>query len=117
MCHHIQKIIFALQRKMTECEIILKIKPGWDVAPLDCFREHWPDMDLMVDANNANDFHRDQEFLFNVDRYSLMMFEQPLAAKDIYYHARLQEQIRMPVWRRSSRLAVSLISSRGAWVD
>lgn len=77
--------------------IKLKIKHGWDTVPLECFRKHWPDMDLMVDANNAYDYHQDHEFLTTIDRYNLLMFEQPLNAKDIYYHARLQEQIETPI--------------------
>lgn len=77
--------------------IKLKIKPGWDRTPLECFRKHWPEMDLMVDANNAYDYHRDREFLTSIDQYNLLMFEQPLDAKDIYYHARLQEKIDTPV--------------------
>ena len=77
--------------------IKLKIMPGWDVEPLDAFRNRWPNMDLSVDANNCYDYHRDHDFLTGIDKYKMIMFEQPLSAADLYYHSRLQAEIETPV--------------------
>ncbi len=77
--------------------IKIKIMPGWDVKPLEAFRKRWPDLNLSVDANNCYDYHRDQEFLLGVDRFNLMMFEQPLSSSDLYYHSLLQARIKTPV--------------------
>jgi o-succinylbenzoate synthase len=77
--------------------IKLKIKPGWDVGPLETFRRRWPDLEVMVDANNGYDYHRHRDFLTAIDRFNLLMFEQPLAMEDLYYHARLQSEIKTPI--------------------
>ncbi|HMF54872.1 MAG TPA: o-succinylbenzoate synthase [Pyrinomonadaceae bacterium] len=76
--------------------IKIKIKPGWDVAVLEKVRERFPDIPLMGDANSAYtlaDAHLFQE----MDRFNLMMIEQPLAYDDIFDHAKLQRQIKTPV--------------------
>lgn len=77
--------------------IKLKIMPGWDVEPLEAFRNRWPDMDLSVDANNCYDYHEHHDFLTGIDKYNLIMLEQPMSAHDLYYHSRLQAEIETPV--------------------
>jgi O-succinylbenzoate synthase len=76
--------------------IKIKIKPGWDIDAVRTVRDRFDAVPLMVDANAAYDL-RDAEHLGQLDRYELMMIEQPLDYDDIRDHARLQERIRTPI--------------------
>ena len=76
--------------------IKLKIKPGWDVEAVELIRTRFGDLPLMVDANGAYRLS-DAEHLQALDRYDLMMIEQPLDYDDIHDHARLQARLRTPV--------------------
>jgi O-succinylbenzoate synthase len=76
--------------------IKIKIKPGWEAAPLGAIRAEFPEILLMADANSA--FALDDLPLFRrLDDLGLMMIEQPLAHHDIVDHARLQREIRTPI--------------------
>src|SRR5450755_862730 len=76
--------------------IKLKVKPGWDVNVLERVRSRWPDIVLSCDANSA--YTLDQvEHLRKFDRFKLLMIEQPLWNDDIYYHARLQKELRTSI--------------------
>ena len=76
--------------------IKIKIKPGWDRKPVEAIRERCGDVLLMVDANAA---YRaaDAPALAALDRFSLMMIEQPLDYDDLVQHARLQESLTTPI--------------------
>lgn len=76
--------------------IKIKIKPGWDVNVIEQVRARFPDIQLMVDANSAYRLS-DADHLESLDRFDLMMIEQPLAHDDIFDHATLQRQIRTPI--------------------
>ncbi|MFA1643521.1 o-succinylbenzoate synthase [Chryseomicrobium imtechense] len=74
-------------------KIKVKIKPGWDVEPIKAIREKYGyDVPLMADANSAYTL-QDIDLLKELDRYKLIMIEQPLAHDDIIDHAKLQAQI------------------------
>jgi O-succinylbenzoate synthase len=74
----------------------IKIKPGWDIDAVEMLRARFGSIPLMVDANAA--YHlSDADRLAELDRFDLMMIEQPLDYDDIRDHARLQERIRTPV--------------------
>ncbi len=76
--------------------IKLKVKPGWDLNVLERVRSRWPDILLSVDANSA--YTLDQvEHLREFDQFNLLMIEQPLWHDDIYYHARLQRELRTAI--------------------
>jgi o-succinylbenzoate synthase len=76
--------------------IKVKVKPGWDLNVLEPIRLRWPNILLSCDANSA--YRLDQlDHLREFDRFSLLMIEQPLWSDDIYYHARLQGQIRTAI--------------------
>lgn len=76
--------------------IKVKVKPGWDVNVLERIRSRWADITLSCDANSA--YTLDQvEHLRNFDEFNLLMIEQPLWNDDIYYHARLQKELRTAV--------------------
>jgi o-succinylbenzoate synthase len=74
----------------------LKIKPGMDVALVEAVRTRWPDLQLQVDANSAYTL-ADLPIFQALDRYDLLLIEQPLHHEDIVDHARLQSQINTPI--------------------
>lgn len=76
--------------------IKIKIKPGWDVEVLDRVREKFPRLPLMVDANSAYSL-ADRAHLKLLDRFYLMMIEQPLAHDDLLDHAKLQQYLDTPI--------------------
>jgi O-succinylbenzoate synthase len=73
--------------------IKLKIKPGKDVEFVAAVRERYPKIMLSVDANSAYSLG-DADHLRKLDKFELIMIEQPLGWDDIYSHARLQSQVR-----------------------
>lgn len=76
--------------------IKIKIKPGWEVEPIRAIRAEFPEIPLMVDANSA--FRLSDTTLFEqLDRFRLLMIEQPLSHDDIVDHAALQRRIRTPI--------------------
>ena len=88
--------------------IKVKVKPGWDVNVLERIRSRWADITLSCDANSA--YTLDQvEHLRKLDQFNLLMIEQPLWNDDIYYHARLQKELRTSIC-----LDESIVSVRSA---
>ena len=76
--------------------IKIKIAPGWDEDIVEKVRDEFPDIMLMGDANSA--YTLDDIGLFKrMDRFDLMMFEQPLSHDDILDHVNLQKEIDTPV--------------------
>ena len=76
--------------------IKIKIKPGWDVDIVRQVRERFGDILLTGDANSAYKLS-DTGLFHELDRYQLMMVEQPLAHDDIFDHAKLQREIKTPI--------------------
>jgi O-succinylbenzoate synthase len=76
--------------------IKIKIKPGWDVEVVRQVRAAFPNILLMVDANSAYTL-ADVELFRTMDRYNVMMIEQPLHYEDMIDHAELQKQIETPI--------------------
>lgn len=76
--------------------IKIKIKPGWDVGIVARVRQEFPEIRLMGDANSAYTL-ADVPLFKELDRFNLMMLEQPLAHDDIFDHAKLQAQIQTAV--------------------
>ncbi len=76
--------------------IKIKIRPGWDLAIVELVRRRFPDVPLMVDANAAYTLP-DLPRLKELDRFHLMMIEQPLAHDDLLQHARLQQELETPL--------------------
>jgi o-succinylbenzoate synthase len=70
----------------------LKIAPGRDVTVLDAVRGAYPDLPLTVDANAA--YTRDDlDHLAGLDRFGLVLVEQPFPEEALLLHARLQERM------------------------
>lgn len=90
--------------------IKIKVKPGWDVNVLEKIRSRWADITLSCDANSA--YTLDQmEHLRSFDQFNLLMIEQPLWDDDIFYHARLQKELRTALC-----LDESIVNARAAAV-
>ncbi len=96
----------------------LKIGPGKDVDVIAAVREKYPDLPLTADANSAYT-QANMDMLVELDRFDLMMIEQPLASDDIVDHAELQRKLKTPICLDESihsvedvRRALSLDSGR-----
>jgi O-succinylbenzoate synthase len=76
--------------------IKIKVKPGWDVNAVERVRERFGAIPLMVDANAAYTL-ADAGHLADLDRFDLMMIEQPLDYDDISDHATLQSRLRTAI--------------------
>ena len=88
--------------------IKVKVKPGWDTNVLERIRARWAEILLSCDANSA--YTLDQvEHLRKFDQFNLLMIEQPLWNDEIYYHARLQKELRTAIC-----LDESIVSARSA---
>jgi O-succinylbenzoate synthase len=77
--------------------IKLKIKPGWDLEPVAAVRELiGVDGLLQVDANTAYTAD-DIDHLRELDRFGLLLIEQPFVEEDIRTHILLARAISTPV--------------------
>ena len=77
--------------------IKIKIKPGFDLPFVKAVREEFgPELPLMVDANNAYSLE-DIPLFQELDRFDLLMIEQPLDYTDIVRHSSLQRKLKTPI--------------------
>jgi len=76
--------------------IKIKIKPGRDVAETAAVREAFGAIPLQVDANSAYTL-ADADVLAELDRFDLLLIEQPLQEDDLVDHAALAASLRTPV--------------------
>jgi O-succinylbenzoate synthase len=77
--------------------IKLKIKPGKDVAYVEAVRNAFLDVRLSVDANSAYQLEHDVDVMRELDKFDLLMIEQPLAAGDLLDHSKLQSKLTTPI--------------------
>jgi O-succinylbenzoate synthase len=94
----------------------IKIQQGWDLDPVVAIRERFPTTPLMVDANAAYSL-ADAQVFRELDRFGLMMIEQPLAREAHDEAAELQRLIRTPICADESAEsldALEQIIERGA---
>jgi O-succinylbenzoate synthase len=74
-----------------------KIEPGADVEHIAAAREALgPEAPLSADANGAYTL-ADADGLAQLDRFRLLMLEQPLAGDDLVRHAELQKRLATPI--------------------
>jgi O-succinylbenzoate synthase len=94
----LEVLVERVQSELAEGyqRVKIKIKPGWDVAPVEAIRRALPDLPLMVDANAAYAAD-DGPSLAALDAFNLMMIEQPLDYDDLVQHARLQTMMHTPI--------------------
>ena len=77
--------------------IKLKIKPGKDVKYVEAVRNEFPEILLSVDANSAYQLCRDTDRIIELEKFDLLMIEQPLAAGDLLDHSKLQRKLKTPI--------------------
>lgn len=87
----------------------IKIQPGWDVGPVTDLRAHFPELRLMVDANAAYTL-ADETIFRELDRFDLMMIEQPLGAGSIDEAGELQAQLKTPLCADESADSLTSLS-------
>ncbi len=94
----VEELLEKIQRELDAGyqRIKVKIKPGWDVEILDRVRNQFPRIALMADANSAYTL-ADLPRLKELDRFYLMMVEQPLGWEDLVDHAKLQRELSTPI--------------------
>ncbi|MGN8026795.1 o-succinylbenzoate synthase [Microbacterium sp. 22242] len=76
--------------------IKIKIKPGRDVADTAAVRDAFGAIPLQVDANSAYTL-ADADTLAELDRFDLLLIEQPLQEDDLVDHATLARRLSTPV--------------------
>jgi O-succinylbenzoate synthase len=93
-----EELISTVDRELAAGyqRIKIKIKPGNDIEPVECLRQQFPRIRLMVDANSAYRL-QDWPHLKRLEAYYLMMIEQPLGWDDIFSHAELQRKLDTPI--------------------
>ena len=93
-----EETLAGVRKALADGDVRLKIKidPGHDIRTIERIREHFPDIRLMVDANSAYGI-QDFRHLAELDRFHLLMMEQPLDEGDIYFHSLLRRAIHTPV--------------------
>ncbi len=94
----IEELLERVERFVGEGyrRVKIKIQPGWDIEPVRAVREAIGDFPLMVDAN-ASYTLADVKVFKELDRFGLLMFEQPLAKGALEELAELQRSVRTPV--------------------
>jgi len=96
--HSLEQLLDEVGRRLDEGyeRIKIKIKPGWDIAPVERIREEYGDILLQVDANAAYrraDIHR----LLELDKYRLLMVEQPFHYDDLILHGIAARKLSTPI--------------------
>ena len=115
----IEELIERVSHYITEGyqRVKIKIQPGWDVEPVAAVRAQFPELPLMVDANAAYQLD-DLEIFRELDRFQLMMIEQPLAAVAVAEAGELQSHLKTPLCADESAESLAaldqLISNRAA---
>ncbi|KJL42877.1 MULTISPECIES: o-succinylbenzoate synthase [Microbacterium] len=88
--------------------IKIKIKPGRDVGDTAAVRDAFGAIPLQVDANSAFTM-ADADTLAELDRFDLLLIEQPLQEDDLVDHATLARRLRTPIC-----LDESIVSDKAA---
>jgi O-succinylbenzoate synthase len=83
----------------------LKVMPGWDVEPVGAVRDEFPDLALQVDAN-AGYSPAEADVVVSLDRFDLLMIEQPYPPEELRAHAELAARLRTPICLDESILSV-----------
>ncbi|HEY8560344.1 MAG TPA: o-succinylbenzoate synthase [Pyrinomonadaceae bacterium] len=95
----------------------IKVQPGWDLEPVRAVRENFPRVPLMIDANAAYGIES-LDLFRELDRFDLLMIEQPLAARAVEETAELQSRLKTPICAdeaaESSDALEKLIETRAA---
>ena len=95
---NIEELLSTISKRLEEgyLRIKIKIKPGWDLEVVEKVREEFSDTPLQVDANAAYTLG-DLYVLKKLDKYDLLMIEQPLHYEDFADHALLARKLSTPI--------------------
>jgi O-succinylbenzoate synthase len=90
----VDELIERVYRYVSEGyqRVKIKIQPGWDVKPVAAVRAQFGQLSLMVDANAAYSID-DLNVFRELDRFDLLMIEQPLAAEAVEQAGELQSHL------------------------
>lgn len=98
---NIEETLERIERavEMGVRRVKVKIKPGFDVSLVEAIRKRYPNLLLQVDANSSYDLLNPDhiEVLKALDKFGLLMIEQPLWNDDRYYHLMLSREIETPI--------------------
>lgn len=76
----------------------LKAAHGWDVEMLSAVRSVFPNERLHIDCNSSYSFTEDDiAIMKKIDKFNLVMIEQPFRAGDLWSHAKLQKMLDTPL--------------------
>jgi O-succinylbenzoate synthase len=94
----VSELLNRVQRFLSQGyrRVKIKIAPGRDLELVRAVRNHFGNIPLMVDANGAYQL-KDARLFEELDRFDLMMIEQPLARQALTEHAELQARLRTPI--------------------
>ena len=98
LCDTVDDLIERVRQYLAGGYLRVKIKimPGWDIQPLEAIRREWPGVRLMADAN-ASYTAADLPLIRELDRFSLLMIEQPFARDALELSAEAQRSMRTPI--------------------
>jgi O-succinylbenzoate synthase len=94
----VDELLQRVERFLREgyCRIKIKIAPGQDIELVRAVRQRFGPIPLMVDANAAYSPNDDKLFI-ELDKFRLLMIEQPFAKAALEQHAQLQAQLKTPI--------------------
>ena len=105
-----KELLERVQKFLSEGyrRIKIKIEPGRDVELVRAIRQRFGDIPLMVDANASYTLEHTRIFE-ELDRFTLMMIEQPLARGAIAEHAEVQKRLLTPICLDESAESIAAI--------
>lgn len=94
----IEELLDEVHRRIEEgyARIKIKIEPGFDIKPVERIRSEFGDISLQVDANGAYSLSHFPIFR-ELDKFHLLMIEQPLAHDDLIAHSLLSRKVSTPI--------------------
>ncbi len=95
---NVEMLIKEVYRRLDEGyrRIKIKIEPGKDVVLVKKIREEFGDIPLQVDANSAYTI-ADVDVFLKLDKFGLLMIEQPLGYDDLLHHSILSKKLITPI--------------------
>jgi len=92
-------LVSEVERRVAEgyTRVKLKVRPGFDRAPVEAVRARFPETALTVDGNGGYTLAEALPLCRDLERHRLVFVEQPLAPDDVQGHARLAAETATPI--------------------